>query len=70
MALPSDYHSKQADVLLRLALTTRDVDMALVLMHLAAEHAVQAHQLTQLMCLAGETNEKRGRIGLYPEPDK
>ena len=57
MALPADYHRKQADVLRRLALTTRDMVTASVLIRLAAQHATLADgadQLAQLMRLAGE----------------
>lgn len=57
MALPLDYHRKQADVLKRLALTSRDMDTASILIRLAAHHAALAdgaEQLARLMRLAGE----------------
>jgi hypothetical protein len=37
MALTTDYHRKQATVLIRLAQTTRDQDTAKTLMQMAAE---------------------------------
>ena len=59
MALPADYHHKQADVLTRLALSARDMHTASLWMQLAAEHATLADGADQLIRLMNLASEKR-----------
>jgi hypothetical protein len=57
VSLSPDYHRRQATALTHLAETTRDPEVAKVLLRIASEHLVSADEAERAMALAGMTNK-------------